>query len=467
MKSFSSARGRFTILGIMVVMSLSGGLFPPFVASAQPEARPSAEPAPAPTPPQANVKPPSAESLEASRATASRIPVPKKGCFKCSYPSTEWQEVPCTTGPTVPYPPAPEIVGNYFDLTAKVSGSISSAVGSFDSVTGVTSETGNVNGQPPVANFFSLQLNTNQFDTALCTGVTNCKGWQQFGFSNTRCDNGNQTPCVFIQYWLLNYGPTCPSAQWLKDSQRPNDCYISSPAVGVSPQTITQLGQLRLTGMTNSGTDTAIISTGGGALMATGQDSLLNLANNWQVAEFNVFGDCCGSQANFNNGSTLVVRTSVDNGTSNAPLCFATGFTGETNNLNLVFPCCPIGGSSPAIKFTESNAAAVTSTCGLCAAVGERCFGTGDCCSGSCSGGTCQCLPLGSTCSRPGVCCGGRRGSSTNVPSCRVRTGQARLARALFTGRPRPATAVACRESPATRNGTVAEMAGVADLSVI
>ncbi len=42
---------------------------------------------------------------------------------------------------------------------------------------------------------------------------------------------------------------------------------------------------------------------------------MVNLALGWQEAEFNIFGDCCGSQAVFNSGSTIVVRTSLDDGT--------------------------------------------------------------------------------------------------------------------------------------------------------
>jgi len=82
------------------------------------------------------------------------------------------------------------------------------AVGSFDSVTGVTSETGQVNGiGGQVPNTFSLQLNTNVFsNTPACNGAANpsqCRGWEQFVYSNAGF--------AFIQYWLINYATTCPS----------------------------------------------------------------------------------------------------------------------------------------------------------------------------------------------------------------------------------------------------------------
>jgi hypothetical protein len=70
--------------------------------------------------------------------------------------------------PARPYPPAkggqPYIVGGGAgDFTAQVQAStLSSAVGSFDSITNVTSE----RDQNP--NTYSLQLNTNFFPTTIC-----------------------------------------------------------------------------------------------------------------------------------------------------------------------------------------------------------------------------------------------------------------------------------------------------------
>jgi hypothetical protein len=60
------------------------------------------------------------------------------------------------------------------------------------------------------------------------------------------------------------------------------------------------------------------------------------------------------AKANFNLGSTIVVRTSVNEATRNALSCVARGFTGETNNLVLESPCTASGGTSPSIVFKES-----------------------------------------------------------------------------------------------------------------
>src|SRR5437763_9878728 len=69
-----------------------------------------------------------------------RVPLPKGGCFAAQYPNRTWQEVPCVTPPNQPYPHAsgtarPRTVGAGTDYFAQVtSGLISSATGSFDSV---------------------------------------------------------------------------------------------------------------------------------------------------------------------------------------------------------------------------------------------------------------------------------------------------------------------------------------------
>ena len=95
-------------------------------------------------------------------------------------------------------------------------------------------------------------------------------------------------------------------------------------------------------------------------------------ATGWNAAEFNIFGDCCWSQTAFSNRTTIIVKTSVVDGTTNAPSCGTdsdgyNGFTAETNNLTLAPPCCAYPGSPtalPAIEFLESNLSPATATCG-------------------------------------------------------------------------------------------------------
>ena len=131
-------------------------------AFAQTSAGPAA-PSFAPT----TTQPAPTQSPKDWRRGMAHVPPPKQGCFTSSYPSTQWQEVPCTTAPAIPYRPArgprPDTVGNGNDVSAKVTGHITEAVGSFDSVTGVTSETGTnpYTGATNAPNVYSLQLNSN------------------------------------------------------------------------------------------------------------------------------------------------------------------------------------------------------------------------------------------------------------------------------------------------------------------
>jgi len=72
---------------------------------------------------------------------------------------------------------------------------ISSAVGSFDSVTPATvTETGPWGGSPNSANAFTIQINTQFFPTSVCAGHPSCQGWQQFIYSQNQC--GGRALCL-------------------------------------------------------------------------------------------------------------------------------------------------------------------------------------------------------------------------------------------------------------------------------
>jgi hypothetical protein len=239
-------------------------------------------------------------------------------------------------------------VGNGTDWSVGTSGNISWAQGSFPSVSGVTSEFDGA------SNLYWLELNSNFFGGAPpCTGAANpssCLGWQQFAYANP----GN----IFMQYWLLNFGNTCPSG-WNTSG---SDCWVGSKGLTIPAQPISNLANLVLWGIAD-GTDTVEMSTGDGNIYAIGQPSVLNLVQHWDVAEFNVFGWGPGSQAVFNAGSSIVVQTLTGSATPTTPppSCLLEGFTGETNNLNLVSnSCCSFGGASTGIQFTESNASSAT-----------------------------------------------------------------------------------------------------------
>jgi hypothetical protein len=348
MTSPNAARRRVTkILSVLLVAILPLGLLSSRAMAASPET--------AATKP----SPEEAAKRKAWREAMSRLPKPKAGCFTAEYPNIAWQEVPCTTAPLRPYPPAegpspkPQSVGHGVAFTADVPGLISAATGSFDSINGLVSETGIGN----APNTYSLQLNSSFFkSTKACAGASipaNCQGFQQFVYSNTGF--------LVMQYWLIHYGPAACPPGW---ATSPPSCYMNSASVAVPVQPLANLAQLTLTATAlTDGLDTITLQTGGNIYTASGSDDVLVLAQGWKLAEFNIFGDCCGSDATFNAGTTMAVRTSVTDGTMNAPSCGGQGFTSETNNLNLVPPCCPYGGAQPAIVFWQSSNPGATSQC--------------------------------------------------------------------------------------------------------
>lgn len=325
------------------------------------------EPEAPPTATQAEVEiagqPRIAQTQEDWHAAMRELAVPAKGCFTSEFPRIAWREVPCAKPPDVPYPPArgrrPFSVGNGTDFVAHPSGLISAAEGSFDTVSGVTSIDSAATGG---VSEFSLQLNTSFFTTPACSSDPSCRGWEQFVYSNTGS--------AFIQYWMINYNTTCP-AGW---NTFGGDCWKNSAtSVTVGHQSVSDLGGLKLGGSAVlGGLDTITMVTPAGSMSATANDSELSLAAGWTDAEFNIFGDCCFSDATFNAGSTVTVHTTVHNGTTAAPSCVIDGFTGETNNLTLVGTPAMGPFGSPAIVFNQSNVTPFTAR--SCASA----MGTGD-----------------------------------------------------------------------------------------
>lgn len=285
---------------------------------------------------------------------------PGRGCFTASYPAVSWRKTQCVAAPLIPYRPlrnlpatggirrkaTPEIVGNGVDYSAQVSGApMFNATGSFDAGSVVTS-----------VGSFSLQLNSAPFTSPTCATAlvpALCQGWQQFIYSSTFNE-------VFMQYWLLNFDTTCP-AGW---NPFAGDCYKNSPATTPSggPLTAANLASAALSGTASGGgNDTASLVDGALAASVSNADSVLDLSAGWMTSEFAVVGDGGGSEAMFGTGSTLTVRTTVNNGSSAAPTCVLEGFTGETNNLDLAPTPTFIGGADPAIESLQNFAGGVPS----------------------------------------------------------------------------------------------------------
>lgn len=384
MRSSSSTRANVPVktpaLGITKILLAGIGMsiLSTHNAFSQSQATPAAEPAPAST----SVEQSDAQSREGWRKTMSRVKLPKKGCFKASYPTTKWEEVPC--GSPSPYPNQtargsyPDAVGAGTDYEAQVSGLISSAVGEFPTVSPSTvTETGKWGSNAAKANAFTLQVNTQLFTTSACAGgVSGCKGWQQFIFSQNQCSSG---PCVFMEYTLDGYytpgsscystGTCCPSGSWMTDGANDGNCYYNSSSGNRTAGVLTaaELQGAALMGTAAGGTDTVVLLTTSGDATAMAADSVLNLDQAWTTTEFNVFGDCCGSEANFSPGTTIVVGTTVLDGITKAPSCVSGGLTAETNNLTLVKTSAIGMQPFPTILFTESNTLSTAEACATAA----------------------------------------------------------------------------------------------------
>lgn len=362
MKTPSSPRRRATtFLGIIVGTSVLIGLPSSIAVSAPPET-PKSQASTASSA-AAATKPEIAETREAWRKSLSLLPQPKAGCYTSSFPRVEWKPVACGAPPPYPMAPArgnaaPFVVGGggANDFVAHPGGFISAAEGSFVSVSpGITESGPTPNSGATVKDAYSLQLNTNNFFTKKCEGSplgSFCTGFEQFIY-----ENNDKVHQVFIQYWLVNYNTTCPPSGctcpsgWMPSniSCRQTTGTASLPA----GQPVSNLGNVTLSAEVSASNDRVMVTDGTNMAMMVGLNAV-GAAGGWNDAEFNVFGDCCGSQASFGANSTIVVKMTVHNGTMDAPFCFRNSFTSETNNLTLVGTPAISTQPSPAIEFTES-----------------------------------------------------------------------------------------------------------------
>jgi len=310
------------------------------------------------------------------RVAMAQVPLPGKGCFKSEYPSQVWNQVGCVAAPNRPFvpklSPRPMIAGNGNDISAQApSGFISFAQGSFDSVTGVVSETGQVGGVGgQVANAYSLQLNTDFFHSTACAGTGNvaqCRGWEQFIYAT---DGSSGFSGTFIQYWILYYDNTCPGGWNTYPVGVHTFCYENSSANWLmGNEVIGKLGLLSVSGTATGAGDSVSMSDGSTTWSVSGLNAV-NAAAGWTMAEYNVIGDGGGGQANFNNGSKIVTRERIIYGGNAPPNCVAIGFTGETNNLDFSLspPAAPPG---PAVIFSESSAGSASANCAAATSVGD------------------------------------------------------------------------------------------------
>jgi hypothetical protein len=318
---------------------------------------------------------PQSVALENWRAALTENPPQEAGCFRESYPSLVHERVDCYTGPLRAHPvhrtPAddvPFVVGDRNDYVAETSGKTFWAGGNFSDVSvqseasvGVAQFGGAGNLGPEE---YSLQINTNDWGktTNGCNGgAAGCHVWQQFVYATDSDCNflGDCTAGVFIQYWLLNYGP-CPSNNsWNQSGQ---DCWINGGNIASAPDfPITDLANVSLHAVAKSGgLDCAEVYDNTGAGWGVCEpDSQLDISSVWDKTEFGIFGDAGGSEAQFGFGTRFNELLQVNDGSGAAPKCLGpsnAGTTGETNNLTLGKCDVLVGkGLYPRITFTESN----------------------------------------------------------------------------------------------------------------
>lgn len=315
----------------------------------------------------------SPNSVAAWQAAIGQVSSPGRGCFSASFPNLQWHATTCKTVTERPMAPAtqtrrmkparPNTIGNGFDYSAQVAGTIFQATGSFTNVSSTISETGQVDDSgPQLANTFTLQLNTQTFTTTTCSGSSNpsdCTGWQQFIYETD--DNA-----LYMQYWLLGYAATCP-AGW---NTFGSDCYTNSPGATNSATAVTAKGlaNVKLEGTAFSGGNDAVtLVDGTTATQASNADTKLNLSKSWDTTEWGVFGDAGGGEANFASGSNLIAKTTLGSSSASAPSCVVEGFTGETNNLNLAKTPAIGTKSSPTMTSKQTFGAAPSKSCGSAA----------------------------------------------------------------------------------------------------
>lgn len=299
----------------------------------------------------------------------------RPGCFEAHFPDENWAETRCLPAPRTPNPhhqgARPNTVGGGTGWFATVtSGNISQVTGSFDKVSGVVQLLGPIGGDTSVVhpNVYEMQTNSNTFTPTICGSLTNC-AWVQFLFSQSQCGS---SPCVFIEYWLLNHDSNCPTnASW--DYYGPGvagytpgttpGCYLNTTATGLAAVPLSDLGSLRIISQTQGGNDIVAASDVNGNLGSNSNASIANLASGWTGVEYNLFGDCCSTETFFTSTTTasLTLRVATVNGTNNAPSCASSfsGTTAETNNLNLTGGCSAVTNPAPAIVFTESGGGAL------------------------------------------------------------------------------------------------------------
>ena len=334
------------------------------------------------------------KSTPAWQEAIAALPVPGQGCFTASFPAIQWQSTACSSvHPKVPQHFAgpghnqegagvPQQVagcaGNSCDFAAQTTAPMTGAEGSFPSVTCAASpcESG-LFGNAGTAgnNIYSLQLNTNfnlpatsSCSTALVPSA--CTGWQQFVYDSDLKE-------IQVEPALLGYDKTCTGT--FNTSDGAGNCYDENENTASVPQLTPQqlmsdsvkfVGQVGL--VNGAETDTVKMIVSGTSSAATAADNLVNLSGNWKDAQFGLYGDRGGGEADFIAGTDLKVNLVTHSGTTTAPQCVPFNSTGESNNLFLQ-PAPTLGTQpSPAMESDQnSNQSTSPAACATANGIGD------------------------------------------------------------------------------------------------
>ena len=337
------------------------------------------------------------KSMNKWRGEIAEHPPSEVGCFDTSYPSLKWHGSVCSTPPAdaAPMPASqeypPDVVGDGTDYVAAAN-DMTSATGSFSfpsgespssvSETGINWETGNSQ-----SNIYTLQLNVQWFSSSLCSQLSGtCSGWQQFVYDAA-------ANAIYMQYWLVDNSLTassvCPGSGFQlyisTSSNESSGCfqdstwyYLANASPPINVPAVSDLPNVQLTGSAISGgNDVVTMTVNGEAVSQPAPDSVLFLAGNWNDAEFGIFGDGNGTAATFSAGTTLNVKTTTHNASTAAPSCLLSGYTAETNNLNLSATAPATGpGSSPYLESTQSQNPGSQPSCASARGINDTHFRT-------------------------------------------------------------------------------------------
>jgi hypothetical protein len=320
---------------------------------------------------------------DAWQQAMAQLKTPGLGCFTGTYPAVKWTTAKCSPPQKVRESPAPGLgenpdIGEGNDLTAFVSPTLHSAIGSFNHVPSTLTECESVFSTCDRPDQYSIQINSNTFKTPMCdtSDNTHCLGWEQFVYNS-------QYHFIFIEYWLLYYlTPTTtscppdisPTVGWIPWGP---DCYVNlnGPLDPAGAIPANQLGSTKLSGLVLSSTMDEVVlnSPGGHAFAATLTPAIRGLYGHWDHVQFGVYGAAGGSRAEFGPpGSTSFnVHVATNNGTTNAPSCLVYAYAAETNNLSFTGPPTMFHGTSPGMESTQSMVPGPHATCAGARDVGD------------------------------------------------------------------------------------------------